>query len=95
MAKAKEAQDEYILRSDVSVCSAAIEYSSMDRQISLYSLALDKNGDELAREDESLYSILVSYFSGQPDDSEELKALEDCLLFGLLQIARARAKLPE
>jgi hypothetical protein len=87
--------DLYVMRSDVGVCSPSLEYAPLDRQIMLFTMALDGNGDDITAECETLYSTLTSYFSGQPDSLDELKALEDCLLFGLTEIAKQRAKLSQ
>lgn len=94
MAKKSELS-ETILRSEVQPCSPSIEYYPLDRQIVLKTEMIDEDGNDYGKPmEESFYSVIQTYFNnGAIDDLNELKALEDCFLFGLTEIAKARAKL--
>lgn len=89
----KKQDDDLIDRSEVSVCSPDMSYQPLNRQIVVGAQAVDGDGEYLATESDSLYSVITSFISNDADSLESLKALEDCALFALTEIAKRRAEL--
>ena len=83
-----------IPKAEVITSSPSFEYSYQDRQIELHASSWTEDGEEIGSEGRaSLYSIMRDYFSLDDHSPESLKALEDCFLFGLTEIAKQRARL--
>ena len=83
-----------IPKAEVTTSSPSLSYSDDDRLIELYANSWTEDGEEIGSEGRaSLYSIMRDYFSLGDHSPESLKALEDCFLFGLTEIAKQRARL--
>lgn len=83
-----------VLKTKVDTGSPSLQYSCQDRQIELYASSWTIDGEEIGSEGRaSFYSVMRDYFNGNDHSLESLRALEDCFLFGLTEIAKQRAKL--
>lgn len=77
----------------VSACDPELAYSGLDHNLQLTTDVLDSDGNYAGESNRcTLFSVLESFFLNTELSPEALDAAEKCFLFGLLEIAKYRAK---
>ena len=80
---------------EVILDSPYCDYLDDDRQIVITTRVWDEDKADYVQREDSLFSILTSYFENEEPSAAALQELERVLMFGLKEIARAQIKAEE